>query len=101
MPRDLTSTPQVTHDRRNQNSGEENGTARHQSLIDELEMAISQKNIGSRAEILRQITDLFVVGSEHFDSEQMALLPSEKHLPALQTHRPRSPVRSHSMIQSR
>jgi uncharacterized protein (DUF2336 family) len=42
-------------------------------LVDELEMAISQRNIGSRAEILRQITDLFVVGSEHFDREQMTL----------------------------
>jgi uncharacterized protein (DUF2336 family) len=73
MPRDLIPTPQVTHDRRNQNSGEQKGAVRHQSLIDELEMAISQRNIGSRAEILRQITDLFVVGSEHFDSEQMAL----------------------------
>lgn len=45
----------------------------HQSLIDELEASISQRNIGSRAEILRQITDLFVVGSGQFDSEQMSL----------------------------
>jgi uncharacterized protein (DUF2336 family) len=38
-----------------------------------LEASISQKNIGSRAEILRQITDLFVAGSGYFDGEQMAL----------------------------
>lgn len=59
-------------DRRNR-TVERNGAAHHQSLIDELEASISQRNIGSRAEILRQITDLFVAGSGHFDGEQMAL----------------------------
>jgi len=73
MPRDLTSKPLVEQDRRNQNSGEQKFAGNHQSLIDELEAAISQKSIGSRAEILRQITDLFLVGSDHFDSEQMTL----------------------------
>jgi hypothetical protein len=42
-------------------------------VIDELEASISQRNIGSRAEILRQTTDLFVAGSGYFDKEQMAL----------------------------
>ena len=32
-----------------------------------------KRNIGSRAEILRQTTDLFVAGSGYFDNEQMAL----------------------------
>jgi uncharacterized protein (DUF2336 family) len=73
MPRDLTLQPQAMDDRRNRTSGDPKGTVGHQSLIDELEKSISQKNIGSRAEILRQITDLFVVGAEHFDSEQMLL----------------------------
>ena len=63
----------VLDDRRNRNSTEQRNSARHQSLIDELEASISQKNIGSRAEILRQITDLFVAGSGYFDGEQMAL----------------------------
>jgi hypothetical protein len=70
MPRDITSLPQAGEDRRNRNSSEQKAAG---SLIDELEAAISQRNIGSRAEILRQITDLFVVGSEHFDTEQMTL----------------------------
>ena len=61
-----------TEDRRNRTI-ERNGAAHHQSLIDELEASISQRNIGSRAEILRQITDLFVAGSGQFDGEQMAL----------------------------
>ena len=73
MPRDLTSKPLVEQDRRNQNYGDQKLAGNHQSLIDELEAAISQKSIGSRAEILRQITDLFLVGSDHFDSEQMTL----------------------------
>src|SRR5262249_343675 len=73
MPRDLTLQPEAMDDRRKRNSDDPKGAVRHQSLIDELEKSISQKNIGSRAEILRQITDLFVVGAEHFDSEQMML----------------------------
>lgn len=48
-------------------------SATRQSLIDELEAAISQKNIGSRAEILRRITDLFAAGSRNFDGEQTSL----------------------------
>jgi uncharacterized protein (DUF2336 family) len=73
MPRDLTFKPPAEQDRRNRNSGDQKPTGYRQSLIDELEAAISQRSIGSRAEILRQITDLFVVGSDHFDSEQMTL----------------------------
>src|SRR5215468_719973 len=73
MQRDLTSKPPADQDRRNRKSGDQKPAGYHRSLIDELEAAISQRNIGSRAEILRQITDLFVVGSDHFDSEQMTL----------------------------
>jgi len=73
MPRSLASEPEAPEDRRNRNAGEQKGVAAHRSLVDELEAAISQRNIGSRADILRQITDLFVVGAEHFDSEQITL----------------------------
>ncbi|HMF20773.1 MAG TPA: DUF2336 domain-containing protein [Pseudolabrys sp.] len=74
MPRSFDRQPSFVEDRRNRSSGGEQKVASsHQSLIDELETAISQKNIGSRAEILRQITDLFVIGSGHFSSEQMSL----------------------------
>ncbi|MFZ0260962.1 MAG: hypothetical protein WAL36_13470 [Pseudolabrys sp.] len=59
--------------RRHRSAGENKGTSCHRSLIDELEASISQRNIGSRAEILRQTTDLFVAGSGYFDNEQMAL----------------------------
>jgi uncharacterized protein (DUF2336 family) len=47
--------------------------ASRESLIDELEAAISQRNIASRAEILRRITDLFATGSANFGSEQASL----------------------------
>jgi uncharacterized protein (DUF2336 family) len=73
MPPSVISPPVTAEDRRGKNSVEQKTAVRHQSLIDELETAISQKNIGSRADILRQITDLFVVGSEYFDQEQMTL----------------------------
>jgi uncharacterized protein (DUF2336 family) len=45
----------------------------HQSLIDDLEAAIAQRDIASRAEILRRITDLFAAGSANFGSEQTSL----------------------------
>ena len=83
MPRDLASKPPAEQDRRNRNAGDEKARGYHQSLIDELEAAISQRNIGSRAEILRQITDLFVVGSDHFDSEQMTLFDDVMRTSAL------------------
>src|SRR5262245_8382412 len=74
MPRNpMVDSLSAEEDRRNRNSGEQKSAGTHQSLIDELEASIAQKNIGSRAEILRQITDLFVAGSGYFDDEQMAL----------------------------
>lgn len=73
MPHNLSRELDAAEDRRNRDSNDHKSEACHQSLIDELEASISQRNIGSRAEILRQITDLFVAGSGHFDAEQMAL----------------------------
>ena len=43
------------------------------SLIDELEAAVAQRNIGSRADVLRRITDLFAAGSDEYNVEQMTL----------------------------
>lgn len=71
MQRSVNAASNTGNDRR-QRAGEQKSAA-NQSLIDELESSISQKNIGSRADILRQITDLFVAGSEYFDVEQLAL----------------------------
>ena len=45
----------------------------HQTLIDELEAVIVDRNIGSRVEVLRRVTDLFVAGSGHYSDEQRAL----------------------------
>jgi len=74
MPRSLDAQPSFAGERRNRTlDGDQKAASAHQSLIDELETAISNRNIGSRAEILRQITDLFVAGSGYFDSEQMSL----------------------------
>src|SRR5689334_17997243 len=74
MPRSSDAQPGFADDRRNRAfEGDQKAASPHQSLIDELETAISNRNIGSRAEILRQITDLFVAGSGHFDNEQMSL----------------------------
>jgi uncharacterized protein (DUF2336 family) len=43
------------------------------SLLDDLEAAVANRNIASRAEMLRRVTDLFVTGSERFDDSQREL----------------------------
>ena len=43
------------------------------TIIDELEEAIANKDIGQRADTLRRVTDLFVSGSSGFSDEQVAL----------------------------
>jgi len=43
------------------------------SLISELEDAISHKDVAHRAETLRRLTDLFVLGSARYSGEQIAL----------------------------
>jgi len=74
MPHNNALQSGLSADRRNRNSAAEQKIGPgHKSLVDELESAILQKNIGTRAEILRRITDLFVSGSDHFDPEQMSL----------------------------
>jgi uncharacterized protein (DUF2336 family) len=43
------------------------------ALIDDLDALIASKDIGSRAEALRRVTDLFVSGSAKFSDDQVAL----------------------------
>ena len=43
------------------------------SLIDDLEDILASKDISRRAEILRRVTDLFVVGSGSFSEDQVEL----------------------------
>ena len=44
-----------------------------ETLIDDLEHVIADKNIGDRAAMLRRVTDLFVVTSGNLSDEQVAL----------------------------
>ena len=48
-------------------------TSAQQTLIDDLEFVIADKNIGSRATILRRVTDLFVGASGKLSDEQVDL----------------------------
>jgi len=57
----------------NASGGQDAVVTAHQALIDELEAVIAQPNIGSRADVLRRVTDLFVAGSDRFDRDQLAL----------------------------
>jgi uncharacterized protein (DUF2336 family) len=47
--------------------------AAHQTLIDELEGVVADKDIGDRAAMLRRVADLFVVASGKLSGEQVAL----------------------------
>ena len=61
-------------ERREVASGGQNGPVKaHQTLIDELETVVANRNIGSRADVLRRVTDLFVTGSDRFNDDQRAL----------------------------
>jgi uncharacterized protein (DUF2336 family) len=71
MPHSIAA--EKAEERRQRSGGRAAVAPSHQSLIDELEAAISRKNIASRAEILRRITDLFAAGSANFGSEQTSL----------------------------
>src|SRR5262245_31646099 len=71
MPHSI--APADSMERRQRAGGNAVVAVSRQSLIDELEAAISQRNIASRAEILRRITDLFAAGSANFGSEQTTL----------------------------
>lgn len=46
------------------------------SLIDQLEDILSSKDLSRRAEILRRVTDLFVLGSGKFSEDQVELFDS-------------------------
>ena len=74
MPHSVKAGSNPAIDRRNGASGDREVLATgHQSLIDELEAAITHRSIGSRADVLRRVTDLFVAGSDRFDDDQRAL----------------------------
>jgi len=73
MPHSCGSGSNTVGQRNSTSSGQEVLATAHQSLIDELEVMVAHRNIGSRADILRRVTDLFVTGSDRFDCEQLAL----------------------------
>ena len=66
-------TPAEAMERRQRGGARPAAVVSRQSLTDELEVAISQRDIASRAEILRRITDLFAAGSANFGAEQTSL----------------------------
>jgi uncharacterized protein (DUF2336 family) len=74
MPHNLGRPSNAAVDRRSKKADDQEATnATHQSLIDELEEVVVRRDIGSRADVLRRVTDLFVAGFDRFDTEQKAL----------------------------
>jgi uncharacterized protein (DUF2336 family) len=58
---------------------EHNPMNEHRNLLDELQDAIAAKDMTRRAEVLRQVTDLFVIGSANFSPDQVALFDDVMH----------------------
>jgi uncharacterized protein (DUF2336 family) len=73
MQHNLPLTGEMEDRRQHDRGGRTSTTLSRRSLIDELETTILQRDIASRADILRRVTDLFVAGSTQFDSEQKSL----------------------------
>ena len=73
MPHSLKSERSPTFDRRNSQPDVGASSTSYRTLIDELESAITHRNIAARAAILRRVTDLFATGSSSFNDEQLAL----------------------------
>ncbi len=73
MPRSFRSESKGGERRKITSDSKKVPVTAHQSLIDELEAVIVNRNIGSRVDVLHRVTDLFVVGSGHYSDEQRAL----------------------------
>jgi hypothetical protein len=73
MPHSLREDSSALNQRKVTPLGQEVITTTHQTLIDELETVVAHRDVGSRADVLRRVTDLFVAGCDRFDGEQRAL----------------------------
>src|SRR5579864_8442949 len=73
MPHSFRSKSSAVERREVTSCGQNGPVKAHQTLIDELEAVVVNRSIGSRADVLRRVTDLFVTGSDRFNDEQRAL----------------------------
>jgi uncharacterized protein (DUF2336 family) len=73
MPRNFGPESNAVERRKVSYGGQDALVKAHQTLIGELEAVLVNRNIGSRADVLRRVTDLFVTGSDRFNGEQRAL----------------------------
>jgi uncharacterized protein (DUF2336 family) len=73
MPHSFASESNGVEQRKVMSNGQTAFVKAQQSLIDELEAVVVNRNIGSRVDVLRRVTDLFVTGSGRFNDEQLAL----------------------------
>jgi uncharacterized protein (DUF2336 family) len=73
MPHRFATSPSSA-DAQNAAVGREDANAAmSQTLIDELEDAITKKNLRQRATVMRRVTDLFIVNSTGFSEEHIAI----------------------------
>jgi hypothetical protein len=61
MPHRGTTSPSAAHAQNSAPSRDSGHAAAPQSLIDELEDAITKKNLRQRAAVMRRVTDLFIL----------------------------------------
>jgi uncharacterized protein (DUF2336 family) len=71
MPHRIATSPSLA-DEQNAAVGRDDATM-SQTLIDELEDAITKQNLRQRATVMRRVTDLFIVNSTGFSEEHIAM----------------------------
>ncbi len=73
MPHSFATSPSPADKKQSDGWREDINATLSQTLIDELEDAITKRNLRQRAMVMRRVTDLFIVNSTGFSEEHIAM----------------------------
>ena len=73
MPHRVATSPSVVHVQKSAPSRDSDHAAAPQSLIDELEDAITKQNLRQRAAVMRRVTDLFILNGAGSSEDHVAM----------------------------
>ena len=73
MPHRVATSPSAAAAQNSAPSRDSGHAAAPQSLIDELEDAITKKNLRQRAAVMRRVTDLFILNGAGFSEDHIAM----------------------------
>lgn len=73
MPHRIATSPSLADAQNAAPAGDDANATMSQTLIDELEDAITKQNLRQRATVMRRVTDLFIVNGTGFSQEHIAM----------------------------